>query len=49
LEAALKRYGQGHRIGRIGTGLDVANVVLLLESDKTSFMTGEYMCVDGGY
>jgi NAD(P)-dependent dehydrogenase (short-subunit alcohol dehydrogenase family) len=49
VEAALKRYGQGHPIGRIGTGLDIANLVLFLASDKASFMTGEYVCVDGGY
>jgi NAD(P)-dependent dehydrogenase (short-subunit alcohol dehydrogenase family) len=49
LEAALERYGRTHPIGRIGTGQDIANVVLFLASDKASFMTGEYVCVDGGY
>ena len=49
VEAALRRYGQSHPIGRIGTGQDIANVVLFLASDKASFMTGEYVCVDGGY
>jgi NAD(P)-dependent dehydrogenase (short-subunit alcohol dehydrogenase family) len=49
LEAALARYGRSHPIGRIGTGQDIANVVLFLASDKASFMTGEYVCVDGGY
>jgi NAD(P)-dependent dehydrogenase (short-subunit alcohol dehydrogenase family) len=49
MEAALKRYGKGHPIGRIGTGEDIANLVLFLASDKASFMTGEYVCVDGGY
>ena len=49
LEAALRRYGRTHPIGRIGTGQDIANVVLFLASDKASFMTGEYVCVDGGY
>ena len=49
LEAALRRYGQSHPLGRIGTGQDIANVVLFLASDKASFMTGEYVCVDGGY
>jgi NAD(P)-dependent dehydrogenase (short-subunit alcohol dehydrogenase family) len=47
--AALIRYGKSHPIGRIGTGQDIANVVLFLASDKASFMTGEYVCVDGGY
>ncbi len=49
VEETLKRYGKSHPIGRIGTGQDIANVVLFLASDKASFMTGEYVCVDGGY
>jgi NAD(P)-dependent dehydrogenase (short-subunit alcohol dehydrogenase family) len=49
LDAALARFGRTHPIGRIGTGQDIANVVLFLASDKASFMTGEYVCVDGGY
>jgi NAD(P)-dependent dehydrogenase (short-subunit alcohol dehydrogenase family) len=49
LEAALARYGRSHPLGRIGTGADIANVVLFLASEKASFMTGEYVCVDGGY
>jgi NAD(P)-dependent dehydrogenase (short-subunit alcohol dehydrogenase family) len=49
LEAALTRFGRTHTLGRLGTGDDVANVVLFLASDKASFMTGEYVCVDGGY
>ena len=49
VEAALVRYGKSHPIGRIGTGQDIANVVLFLASDKASFMTGEYVNVDGGY
>jgi NAD(P)-dependent dehydrogenase (short-subunit alcohol dehydrogenase family) len=49
LEAALVRYGKAHPLGRIGTGLDIANAVLFLASDKASFMTGEYVCVDGGF
>jgi NAD(P)-dependent dehydrogenase (short-subunit alcohol dehydrogenase family) len=49
VEAVLREYGKSHPIGRIGTGQDIANVVLFLASDKASFMTGEYVCVDGGY
>jgi NAD(P)-dependent dehydrogenase (short-subunit alcohol dehydrogenase family) len=48
-EAALDRYGKTHPIGRIGTGQDIANMVVFLASDKASFMTGEYVCIDGGY
>ncbi|HUE75337.1 MAG TPA: glucose 1-dehydrogenase [Chloroflexota bacterium] len=49
VETVLREYGKSHPIGRIGTGQDIANVVLFLASDKASFMTGEYVCVDGGY
>lgn len=49
IESTLRRYGKSHPLGRIGTGQDIANVVLFLASDKASFMTGEYVCVDGGY
>ena len=49
IEETLAKYGSTHPIGRIGTGQDIANVVLFLASDKASFMTGEYVCVDGGY
>jgi len=49
VEAALTRFGKSHPLGRIGTGADIANVVLFLASDAASFMTGEYVCVDGGY
>jgi dihydroanticapsin dehydrogenase len=37
-----------HPLGRIGTPADVANVVLFLASERASFMTGEYVNVDGG-
>ncbi len=37
-----------HPIGRIGQPADIAKVVLFLASDDASFITGEYVCVDGG-
>jgi NAD(P)-dependent dehydrogenase (short-subunit alcohol dehydrogenase family) len=49
IAATLRRFGESHPIGRIGTGQDIANAVLFLASDKASFMTGSYVCVDGGY
>ena len=49
VEDNLRRFGATHPLGRIGTGQDIANVVLFLASDKASFMTGEFVCVDGGY
>jgi NAD(P)-dependent dehydrogenase (short-subunit alcohol dehydrogenase family) len=49
IEKTLKRYGEGHPIGRIGTGQDIANLVLFLSSDSASFMTGSHVVVDGGF
>jgi NAD(P)-dependent dehydrogenase (short-subunit alcohol dehydrogenase family) len=47
--AVVEEWGTGHPLGRIGTPQDIAGVVVFLASDKASFMTGEYVCVDGGY
>ena len=49
VDATVQAWGRSHPIGRVGTGQDIANVVLFLASEKASFMTGEYICVDGGY
>ena len=49
LEASLAGYGRTHPLGRIGTPEDIANAVVFLASDKASFITGDYLCVDGGY
>ncbi len=37
-----------HPLGRIGKPEEVAEVILFLASDRASFMTGEYVNVDGG-
>ena len=34
--------------GRVGNPMDIANMVLLLCSDKAVFITGENICIDGG-
>ena len=34
--------------GRVGNPLDIANMVLFLASDKSGFITGENICIDGG-
>ena len=49
IEASLESYGRTHPLGRIGTPEDIANAVVFLASDKASFITGDYLCVDGGY
>jgi NAD(P)-dependent dehydrogenase (short-subunit alcohol dehydrogenase family) len=36
-------------IRRIGTVDDIANGVLFLASDESSFMTGSEMVIDGGW
>ena len=47
-DKALRSWAAGYPIRRVGTPEEVANVVLFLASNKASFMTGEYVCVDGG-
>jgi NAD(P)-dependent dehydrogenase (short-subunit alcohol dehydrogenase family) len=34
--------------GRWGTGEDVAKAMLFLASDQSSFITGEFLTIDGG-
>ncbi|MBD3906805.1 glucose 1-dehydrogenase [Chryseobacterium sp. Ch-15] len=38
-----------HPMGRLGKSEEVAELVLFLSSDKSSFITGGYYLVDGGY
>lgn len=38
-----------HPVGRLGTAEEVAELVLWLSSSKSSFVTGSYYTVDGGY
>ena len=47
-EAAKQTWAEAHPVGRIGQPVDIANAYLFLASDKASFMTGEYINVDGG-
>ena len=49
VDETIQRWGKGHPLGRMGTAQDIANMVLFLASEKASFMTGEYVSVDGGY
>ena len=35
-------------VGRVGNPMDIANMVLVLASEKAGFITGENICIDGG-
>jgi NAD(P)-dependent dehydrogenase (short-subunit alcohol dehydrogenase family) len=44
----LADWGRKHPLGRIARPDEIAEVVVFLASEKASFITGEYVCVDGG-
>jgi NAD(P)-dependent dehydrogenase (short-subunit alcohol dehydrogenase family) len=46
--AVSKRILAQHPIGRFGKPMEIAEAVLWLCSDKSSFMTGHYITLDGG-
>ncbi|KPQ15214.1 MAG: Dehydrogenase [Algoriphagus marincola HL-49] len=48
-EDTLKMIEGLHPIGRLGTSEEVAELILWLGSSKSSFVTGSYYPVDGGY
>ena len=35
-------------VGRVGNPMDIAHMVMFLCSDKSGFITGENICIDGG-
>jgi len=49
MDENLRRFGAFHPIGRLGRPEDIANAALFLASERASFITGEYLCVDGGF
>lgn len=48
-EEIRKAGEEAHALGRFGTSEEVANAVLFLASDESSFITGSPLHVDGGY
>ncbi|MEZ6122060.1 MAG: SDR family oxidoreductase [Planctomycetaceae bacterium] len=48
IEETLQGFNGFHPVGRVGTVEDVANVVELLLSEKSSWVTGAVWDVDGG-
>lgn len=46
---AIKALVDLHPIGRLGTPEEVAELVLWLASEKSSFVTGSFYNIDGGY
>jgi len=39
---------QRHPLKRVGTPLDIANAVEFLLTDKSSWVTGQILAIDGG-
>jgi NAD(P)-dependent dehydrogenase (short-subunit alcohol dehydrogenase family) len=45
----VKRYKERIPLGRMGTEADISGAVVFLASEMSSFVTGQDICVDGGY
>lgn len=48
-EELVERTVQDHFIKRLGTTMDCAQATLFLASDESSFITGTFLMLDGGY
>ena len=49
LGITMEEFGRAHPLGRVGTPEEVANAVLWLCSERSSFTTGHTLVADGGY
>lgn len=47
IEAAVRRFGAAHPIGRVGEPQEVADLVLFLASDRAKFISGSDHRIDG--
>jgi NAD(P)-dependent dehydrogenase (short-subunit alcohol dehydrogenase family) len=48
IEAAFRRFGEAHPLGRIGEPEEVAELVAFLASERAAFITGSDHRIDGG-
>lgn len=48
-EAVQEAFGPAHPLGRVGTPKEVADATVWLCSDKSSFVTGHSLLIDGGF
>jgi len=48
-DSALKAIASKSAMNRLGTSEEIAELVVFLSSDKSSFTTGSYIIADGGY
>ncbi len=48
-KAAAERQMSAHPMGRFATPLEIAELIMFLLSDRSSFVTGANLMVDGGY